>query len=477
MKKRFFLFLSLCLFSIEFLICQAPYIEDGPGTGLGQYGYLEHDAVTFATVNRNTWDNIWTLAARWWVGTEYIYFSNDNWMCSGGNQQSGITANFNPSHFGANWIPGASAYVSVNSYFCGSGQDLHLNERHFDILDIGHAVHPSISESILDGDGICSTDNVAGSFTINPGALTGKTLERLYLYNAGTAQEGTHIPNDGFTVFYEAVTGTEVFDGNESSFKIYGDWGGNPGSNNEYGAENLGVSLNGEIRFYVVLCDLVDGAGGASIDLFISNDGISFGPALNNHSLLRIDATGITNAPITLPLQIVEFLVEKKDHQVFLHCQIECNLLSDYTLTFEKCLDLREWIPLSNSRIEVTGEFIRKYSSLDQLKTPGIHYYRFRITDPDGAELFSPVRQVVNEETIQIYPNPAGEILYFDGLDRPGVTYRYELFDLTGKMISKGDLNQCLLLGEWKVPKNDWYVIRILANEQELENRLVFIQP
>ena len=62
-KNSFNKFVAICSF---LLVCnlsygQAPFIQTGAADGLGQYGYLEKDATTFARLNSNTYGNIFLI--------------------------------------------------------------------------------------------------------------------------------------------------------------------------------------------------------------------------------------------------------------------------------------------------------------------------------------------------------------------------------------------------------------------------------
>jgi hypothetical protein len=93
-----FIFHFIILFLSTTQIAAQPYFLDFPGAGLGQYGYIEKDAVTFARIARGSYNNVRDLAARWYVddldnnnglGIQKIYKTSDNpayagsitWQC------------------------------------------------------------------------------------------------------------------------------------------------------------------------------------------------------------------------------------------------------------------------------------------------------------------------------------------------------------------------------------------------------------
>lgn len=207
MRKLSVLFFFLIVSKISFT--QAPYIMDNPGEGLGQYGYIEYNAITFARLNRNTYTNILDLGARWWVGQEHVYWTNANWNCNDNNNGvlNNTTDNFDPSHFGTNWQVGADAYVSVWAKWCSGGQShtsgQGYNQRQFEVVDFINT--PTTQSASANNNG---TNFVVGSFVICKQNTNVTHLRRLFFTNNGTAMEGTDIANDAFKVYYENSTGS-----------------------------------------------------------------------------------------------------------------------------------------------------------------------------------------------------------------------------------------------------------------------------
>ena len=101
-------------------------------------------------------------------------------------------------------------------------------------------------------------------------------MTRFFTQNSGTASEAT-LGNAAFKLYYEPATGTETFDGTESSVQLYGDYGGDPTNNNIFGNGGLSISLSGNTRFYLVACNNPVIIG--TVDMSIVNDGVSLSPA------------------------------------------------------------------------------------------------------------------------------------------------------------------------------------------------------
>jgi len=75
------------------------------------------------------------------------------------------------------------------------------------------------------------------------------------------------------------------------------------------------------------------------------------------------------------------------------------------------------------------------YAFVDDNPLPGANYYRLKQVDVDGAFDYSDVIQLVAKTTsVQIFPNPVGEVLNYQFADTPEVE-RVQLFDANGKLV------------------------------------------
>jgi hypothetical protein len=273
------------LFAVLGANAQTPYIE--PSIGLGQYGYLEKDANTYIGLNSNTYGNISQMFARTFLnGSNILTYGSAINTCG----PSGQTQNTNNYNFGASAVAGQIAYTSVHVDYCGGSNSypggtnsVGFNERQhyiFDVTDRPADLAASVVQ--LNSTSLTSTANIVMSLKIDFGAVADRTLSRLFVQNTGTLTE-TEIGNDGFSVFYEPATGSEVFDGTEPSKIILG---ANSGSavDNIYGdnAINLPVPAGG-LRIYVVLKKFASCLTTArTVQVSSINDGMSFTPGMNS---------------------------------------------------------------------------------------------------------------------------------------------------------------------------------------------------
>ncbi len=419
-KKRTF----VALLSVFYLhsFAQAPYIATGTNQGLGQYGYINKNAVTFISLDRNTYSNVNSLAARWYVnGSDVLYNVSggpgwagcNNWQCSGCNSLNLPTANFNPADFGANWIAGNDAYVSVYAYYCGgafsnSSGTTGFNERKFTIVDLNTTTpSPSLGTSIPGGG--CNS-KVVGTFILDVGSAAGLSLTRFVTQNSGTATEAT-LGNAAFKLYYETATGLEVFDGNESNSQLFGDFGGDATNNNIFGSTSLSISLSGKTRFYLVACD--NPILTQTVDMSIINDGISLAPNNNtSYGMLRINSTSLGGSLI-LPVGIISFNTSATGKKINLNWTIADGSKTNY---FEIERSLNGINFESIGRVNMTGT-VTGYSFDDIQPISGVTYYRLKIVESNGSVLYSAIANVKinNNLSVSIMPNPASSFIVVNG--------------------------------------------------------------
>ncbi|MEN9699759.1 MAG: hypothetical protein RLZZ301_957 [Bacteroidota bacterium] len=303
--RNILLFLGLA-FSINFY-AQAPYIATSQG--IGQYGYLEKDASTWMRLNSNTYGNIYQLFTRTYLNSQNIltYPSVAPNACTSGEWS---TTNYN---FGANAIAGYMAYTSVHAQYCNGGgnsysnndpNQIGFNQRQQMIFDLTERTS-DLCTQVKQYSGL--QGNVVLSLKIDMGTNADRYLKRFWVKNSGTLGEaGTDgISNGGVYIYYEAASGTEVFNGNEASAQLYGDYGSNSTTNNEYGHDALNIQIpSGGLRVYVVLKNF-NGSNTTdkTVAFQVLNDGLSFSPSLDTYTKARNDVFPATATTLTKTAQ------------------------------------------------------------------------------------------------------------------------------------------------------------------------------
>ncbi|KAB1157016.1 T9SS sorting signal type C domain-containing protein [Flavobacterium luteum] len=295
--------------------------------GYGQYGYIEKDATTTNfLVGNGGYGNIFQYGVRTYLTgpnvTKYNYSASGS--CARGDDS---TTNYDNSTNAM--VAGNILYSSVFVEYCGlvySHTNMTptvqcFNERSFFVVDVDPKTDALTNNVCYSA----ANSNVVLTFTVSNENTAGQVLNRLWLSNDGSALEGTDINNAAFMLYYEPATGTEVFDGSESSTVLYGDYGGNSTSNNQYGHDALNISIpqntTGGLRCYVVLRGtatyLAASAISKTIRLGIMADGINITPNRNtSFSRLQMDLTRSSasfftiNSTPTVPLAITGTAVQ-----------------------------------------------------------------------------------------------------------------------------------------------------------------------
>jgi hypothetical protein len=467
--KVVFQFITLVFISTQ--IGAQPYFLDFPGSGLGQYGFIEKDAVTFARIARNNYNNVRDLAARWYVddlnpangnGVQKIYTTASNpiyagsitWQCGGFNDANRDTKDFVAADFGAEWHEGATAYVSVYSEFCdfatqpvcyqtnNTGCTVGLSERRFDVIDV-EPYPVGVSTNVFNGNACGVTadpNNVVGSFFIHNGGYFGRKLNRFFFENtSGSAREGTNIGNNGFRLYYEPRTGTEVFNGNENFVQLYGDWNADPTNNDVYGADNLNISLNSgtnRTRFYLVICNYnLQGNFYLTVRPKIINDGLSMLPLVDNHSLVRINSTDISLVDVPLPIEFVDLQVRKSFHNQLNWTVNDGAKAKGFSV--EKSLNGRDFVSIGNMNANLFG--IKHYSFIDNQTSQETNFYRILCRNTDNQISYSKIVKVDQNNTSKKYSVVCDAkdnyvSLRYEGIINERVSF--QIYDLAGRLVT-----------------------------------------
>ena len=497
MKRK--LLLKLCLFFGIFVnnssFAQAPYIMDAAADGLGEYGYIEKDALTFTRLNRNTYTNVYDLGARWYVtdnsgaGQEYVYWTENGpewisgWNCSTNlNINHKRTIDIPSSDFASEWKTGADAYVSVYAKWCSGGQShssgqTGYNERHFKVVDF-EPVAVTPSNAFVDGNGTCPTSSnaVVASFTLDVTGISGTSLSRFWFKNTGSAQETTNIPNDGFHLFYEPYTGSESYSGSESAVTLYGNWGGNSTSNNEYGSDGLSIPLSGKMRFYIVICDVtqtINLSGTQPFNIELLNDGLSLSPTLDSHGKMRINVVALSNAS-PLPVNLTGFSATTIDEKVKLDWETASETNNAY-FEIERSVDVKSFAKIGQVAGQINSSELIQYSFIDEQPQSGINYYRLRQVDLDGKFEYSKIRSAIVEKgiSVNISPNPTDDYIVLRGLPENS---SFEIVDLNGsnkyqKLVKDNAAEHRVNVSQYG---SGLYIVRIISGDK-VEVRKFFI--
>ncbi len=480
-----------------------PYFLDFPGAGLGQYGYIEKDAVTFARIARGSYNNVRDLAARWYVddlnpgnggAVQKVYKTSDNpiyagvgvitWQCGSNNDPNRDTRDFVAADFGSEWHEGATAYVSTYSTFCDFATDpicYQTNpngctvgnlERKFDVIDI--EPYPiGVSTNVFNASGcvgIADPNNLVGSFILKNGGYFGRKLNRFFFENtSGSAREGININNLGFRLYYENFTGTENFNGNENYIQLYGDWGGDATNNDIYGADNMNIPLSANrTRLYLVICNYnLMGNFYLTVRPKIINDGLSMLPLVDNHSLVRINVTDISLADVSLPIDFIDLQVQKGISNKLNWTVNDGSKAKSFSV--EKSLNGHDFVSLGT----VNAYGVKLYSFSDQQTSQQTVYYRIVCRNTDNQISYSKIVRVDKTfggkkyEVVSDANNHLVQLKYGNVWNEK---ISIQLYDLAGRLLANeakflANGNGYYSLNTSMLAKNNLYIAKVTDSQ------------
>ncbi len=409
---------------------------------MGQYGYLEKDATTYARLNTGGF-SAFQLAARWWITSEYIYEAPDNGSCA---QHERSTADFNSNNH-PGWAAGVIAYVSVRFENCsfiwsGCNSNPGCNERQFRIIDVNNTYSGSFDDLITDNPS--GADNLVGSFTVQAGA-NNLTLDRLWLSNTGTAQEGSDIPNDGIKIYFEAITGTETYNGNESSRILYGDYNSNSTTNEIWGNNDLNIPITpAGLRCYVVVSDLAVGfLNGNTVQFNVINDGISLQETLDGYNLMRVNAFATAPSAVPLPVDWLSFQASAQRDGVELFWQTSAES-NNILFEVERSRDGVNWAKIGQKMPEIAASAGHRGYFFTDAQPARQNYYRIKQIDQDGQFSYSKVVQIryQTDQAPLILPNPVAGSQILIQLPAEQTFNRIQVFSTLGVLLKSWENQQ-----------------------------------
>lgn len=181
------------------------------------------------------------------------------------------------------------------------------------------------------------------------------------------------------------------------------------------------------------------GNEGASFDANISN-GIKIGhhngtkwdeytASFTDGGMRYADITGYNNGfspfmvgagPNSLPINLLHFTAKPEQNQVHLNWQTASEQNNDF-FTLEKSKDAHNWTPFFDTTGAGNSNVLLSYSHIDKNPYEGYTYYRLKQTDYNGDYSYSNILDVYSHKTtssISLYPNPANDKLFVEGLDQ-----------------------------------------------------------
>jgi len=278
------------------LCVQAGYVSLMSDEGIGYFDYFELDAGNTHIHYETDWTEWNRSGVYLYVGGHSAYYSGSYVHEYTGKRHlsTGVISTGTSGWHGAGWAAGSDIdiHIKIDDDGWDPWKDHYENNDELLLIDV--------QKTDVSGAMSATGSTVVLQFKIDIGNSShgNRTLKRLWVKNDGTLQESsTELTNGIVNIFYESGTNTMSYDGTESSATLYGDYALNPTDNEEFGHNDLTITIpNGEgLNCYIVVSKLPDGSSlvGKTAQFKIIQNGISldqFGVAAGGGTgLVKID--------------------------------------------------------------------------------------------------------------------------------------------------------------------------------------------
>lgn len=163
----------------------------------------------------------------------------------------------------------------------------------------------------------------------------------------------------------------------------------------------------------------------------VPSSGGAPGQTIPNYTYSSSLVFASTYCSILLPVELLSFSCHYNREKVILNWKIvQPESLDGFFI--ERSASGNAWTTISEQPVD---DGILTYHDIDQSPPPGYNYYRIRIVKKNNAVVYSTVQKIwvpSNNETIQIYPNPAGRQIIITGISS---SPELKLFDMSGKCL------------------------------------------
>jgi hypothetical protein len=197
---------------------------------------------------------------------------------------------------------------------------------------------------------------------------------------------------------------------------------------------------------------------------------------------VTIGGPGIPNQTITigngtsasfLPVEFIAFNAEAVDNLVHLKWSTASEVNNEF-FAIERSKNGINWNEIERIKGAGSSNGTKEYEIKDYSPLPGSSYYRIKQVDFDGSSSYSEIKVVRvrnNGFIVQMYPNPATNIVYINGVDKSD---ELELYSASGSLVQlpmQFDHNRAILNTSALAPGA--YILRIRGNSKNHHKRLV----
>ncbi|MFT4758915.1 MAG: hypothetical protein ACI9XO_001546 [Paraglaciecola sp.] len=140
---------------------------------------------------------------------------------------------------------------------------------------------------------------------------------------------------------------------------------------------------------------------------------------------------------IVLPVELVDFYVEKRAEMAFLTWETAMELNSSGFFV-EQSTNQKNWQEIGFIAAEGDSEIVNYYDFIHKNPILGDNYYRLKMTDNDGTSEYSEIRHLNfrnNAAVVNIFPNPFKETLSFEADFAKAGYAEIQLVDVVGRIV------------------------------------------
>ena len=133
-----------------------------------------------------------------------------------------------------------------------------------------------------------------------------------------------------------------------------------------------------------------------------------------NKGLLISEDTFVVSC--LLPITLTSFTATPHENKVLLQWQTATETNNAF-FSVQKSNNGKDWQNMATVKGSGNSSTIKTYNTTDSKPFNGINYYRIKQTDNNGSYTFSQIKQVTindKQQTINIYPNPAKDVVYIN---------------------------------------------------------------
>lgn len=187
----------------------------------------------------------------------------------------------------------------------------------------------------------------------------------------------------------------------------------------------------------------------------------------------QISGSGSSNCNIVLPVKLMSFTAKAMENYNILDWQTATEVNNDYFVV-ESSTDMISFKEIG--RVDGAGNSnnVLSYQFVDYTSFEKVVYYRLKQVDFDGVYTFSEIVAVkkTNEGEVNIYPNPATEVLFLDINSKEEAVYTIRYVNVLGATVQEKLVvaagSNTYQLAEFKQLNSGIYFVQLINENNEV---------